>query len=894
MNTDLHREVYPRLLNDFSFKEGKEFLRQGVCPDCGKKELYTSAEHPWVLRCGRLNKCGAEIHIKELYQDLFESWSDRYQPTPQNPNAAADAYLRDARGFDISSLSGWYSQQSYYNSKIDAGTATVRFNLANGSYWERLIDRPSRFGKMKANFHGPYQGLWWVPPAIDFSGLTSKDELWLTEGIFDAIALHQNGVNSVSLMTCNNYPEHALRELSELLPENGRPTLVFALDDGLAGEKYTKKFVKRAKEDGWKATAAQPPKGKLKLDWNELHQRDRLNKKDLETYRYYGKLLIASSPTEKAMLVHGHTGMNEFDLVFDNRLYWFKLDFDRYMKAFNHIADTTPEEEGLTEEDIKIKALQESGTIKEICSCNPQALYFQANELTDESWYYFRVNFPHDGMAIKNTFTGGQISAAAEFKKRLLSIAPGAVWTGTGGQLDSFVKRQIFNIKRVQTVDFVGYSKEYQAYVFNDLAIKNGVMHRLNEEDFFDVGKLSIKSLNHSVSLQINSELKQLNNNWPRMLWTAFGAKGFIALSFWFGSFFAEQIRDKQKSYPFLEIVGEPGSGKSTLIEFMWKLSGRRDYEGFDPSKSTLAARARNFAQVSNMPVVLIEGDRGQEGKDSKKGGFDWDELKTAYNGRSVRARGLRNSGNETYEPPFRGAIVIAQNAEVNASEAVLQRIIHLYTDRSSQNTRTKAAAEELERIPTEYVSGFILKAAMAERDVMSCFEAKFIAYEKQLTEHPELRNVRIIKNHAQLMALVDCLAIVADINAEQQEETRAELVSMAIARQLAVNADHPMVQEFWDVFDYLDGGDSPELNHSRDDNLIAVNLNHFIQIAADRRQQIPPITELKRVLKTSRYRKFLEIRTVNSQVNDWYNKKYPMAERRPLTVKCWVFQRES
>lgn len=143
-------------------------------------------------------------------------------------------------------------------------------------------------------------------------------------------------------------------------------------------------------------------------------------------------------------------------------------------------------------------------------------------------------------------------------------------------------------------------------------------------------------------------------------------------------------------------------------------------------------------------------------------------------------------------------------------------------------------------------------------------------------------------------MALVDCLSVVADINAEQQEETRGELIKMAIERQLAVNADHPMVQEFWDVFDYLDGGDTPELNHSRDNELIAVNLNHFIQIAADRRQQIPPITELKRVLKTSRYRKFVDIRTVNSQVNDWFNKKYPGAERRPLTVKCWVFQRES
>ena len=118
MNTDLHREVYPRLLNDFSFKEGKEFLRQGVCPECGKKELYTNAEQPWILRCGRLNKCGAEIHIKELYPELFESWSDRYQPTPQNPNAAADAYMRDARGFDVTHIKGWYSQQSYYNPRI--------------------------------------------------------------------------------------------------------------------------------------------------------------------------------------------------------------------------------------------------------------------------------------------------------------------------------------------------------------------------------------------------------------------------------------------------------------------------------------------------------------------------------------------------------------------------------------------------------------------------------------------------------------------------------------------------------------------------------------------------------------------------------------------------------
>lgn len=57
------------------------------------------------------------------------------------------------------------------------------------------------------------------------------------------------------------------------------------------------------------------------------------------------------------------------------------------------------------------------------------------------------------------------------------------------------------------------------------------------------------------------------------------------------------------------------------------------------------------------MPIVLIEGDRNLEG--AKQRGFDWDELKTAYNGRSVRSRGMKNNGDEMYEPPFRGAILL-------------------------------------------------------------------------------------------------------------------------------------------------------------------------------------------------------------------------------------------
>lgn len=890
MNPNLHSEIMRRLDSEFEFKRQGEWLRGGVCPSCHKKEFFTHADEPWVLRCGRLNKCGVEYHVKELYPELFNSWSERYQKTPESPNAAADGYMHDGRGFDLTRVAGWYTQESYYDHKRGIGSATVRFNLPGIGYWERIIDQPNHFGNRKANFNGQYGGAWWQAPGMDLAAESVK-EIWITEGIFDSTALLHHDIVSVSALTCNNYPDKTLKELADRCTALGRkrPKLVWALDTGKAGTRYTRQWVKRSRDEGWNAVAAVPPDGKVKLDWNELHQRERLTQKTLDEALYQGALLLANDAHEKALLIYNHDAYNSFYFNFANRMYWFELDLAKFAKAKEELTKLFADEQ--TEDELRNRAMLESHTMREIANCYFTALYYQANLLTDESWYYLRVDFPHDGASIKNTFTGSMLTSAGEFKKRLLSIAPGAVFTGSNSQLDRIQQKQLFNIKTVQTIDFIGYSREHGAYVFGDIAIKDGKLHQLNEEDFFDLGKLSVKTLNQSVTLNINSDLKDFRSEWINLLWRCYGPKGIVALAFWMGSLFAEQIRAEHKSFPFLEVVGDPGAGKSTLIEFLWKLLGRRDYEGFDPSKSTLAARARNFAQVAGMPVVLIEGDRGGEDKAHAKG-FDWDELKTAYNGRSVRSRGVKNGGNETYEPPFRGAIVISQNADVSASPAVLQRIVHIHCDVSSHNQTTKIAAEKLERLTVEEVSGFAIKAITAESDVMKTFKESSRQYDNQLQNCGEIKSLRIIKNHAQIMALVDALAGVIPLNEDQVIGAHKELLSMAVARQQAINSDHPLVQEFWDVFDYLDGDGEAQLNHSRKDEFIAVNLNHFIMRASDKRQQVPLLSDLKRVLKTSSSRKFVDIRTVNSAINERYNaRKHADAPGLPTSIKCWVFE---
>ena len=206
MNPSLHNDILDRLA-EFNFKEAKGgWLRGGKCPSCQKKELYTSAEKPWVLRCNRMSNCGWEGHVKDLYSDLFEKWSERYPTTPENknPNAAADAYMQFGRGFDLARVQGSYKQESHYDKELNIGTATVRFAVGTG-YWERLIDQPHRFGKKKARFqYGmQYHGGWWKPPSLV---LQTVKEIWLVEGIFDAFALDHHGIAAVALWSCNNYP----------------------------------------------------------------------------------------------------------------------------------------------------------------------------------------------------------------------------------------------------------------------------------------------------------------------------------------------------------------------------------------------------------------------------------------------------------------------------------------------------------------------------------------------------------------------------------------------------------------------------------------------------------------------------------------------------------------
>ncbi len=875
MRDDIRDDILRRLDGAYRFKQVGDWLRQGTCPQCGKKELYANANAPWVVQCGRANNCGWSAHVKDLYPDAFEKFNERYPATTKDPNATADAYLSFVRGFDITKIRGWYRQGHFKHFRGDRQTATVVFDIdrAAGILMERFVetvrvtDDDGDSEERKANFEGRHKGLWWAPPGMT---VEDGDEIWLVEGCLDAIALHLHGIKAAATLSCGNYPDKALEA------HKGKDiTLVWALDADPAGLHSMRKHVKTARVAGFECKAAIiPQKGRAKTDWNDLHLAGRLEETDVEEYRYQGDLLLAESAKAKGILIWQHTKSTAFAVEFMSRTYWFSIPpaaFSQILEAVKEAGDYDPETGPEYATAVKV------ADVHQIAACVVKFLYFQKNKQTDESWYYTRVDYANGGKTEKGTFTGAQVACASEFKKRLLSIAPGALYSGNSGQLNWLVGHHLDDIKTVDTVDFIGYSKDHKAYVFNIVAVAGCKVYPINDEDFFEIGKTSVKSLNSSLSLTIGDR-SRYQAEWINDVHAAFGAKGLIAVAFFFGSLFAEQIRGLDKSFPFLEIVGEAGSGKSTLIEFLWKLVGRADYEGFDPNKSTLAARARIFSQVANLPICMIESDREDTAKARQ---FDWDELKTAYNGRASRARGVKNGGNETNEPPFRGSVLISQNAAVNASEAIMQRLIHLNFDTSGHTPQSKIAADRLAAMPVETVSHFLIKATTAEKAALETYRGKAAKYEKALIDLPEIKTIRIAKNHGQLMALVDALADIVSMPSAWRKEAMLALRDAAIERQHAIGADHQIVEEFWEMYDYL-GSDT--LNHSKNGDLIAINLNHFNKVAIANNQSPPTLTDLKKHLKSCRSHRFIEIKAVNSAIE--------MRNYESRTVMCWVFDK--
>mgnify|MGYP003393149182 CR=1 FL=1 len=924
-NDAFNELICSRYLADYKLEAAGLGLYGGKCPRCYKPKLHVSANTPYQIEC---QQCGWLELAAHLYPELFADFNQAFAATEGSPSRTADAAMEYFYGIPKWKSSVWWEQGNYWNPNGDKGTATIRFYLDDkgdpsvsaladedgGTFWEKLIvpvavAEPKTGEKFTIHDRakGEFNGIWWNPPG---QTLAIGDKVYLTVSIIDCLSLVANDIKAVAFMKRDNFPSEAIK------PHLGKEiSWVLALDNSAAGRKASKKLAVKLAELKQNVECALTSESPDKCDWNDLHIRKKLNPEYLQDYLYYGALELAKSAQQKALILWRRNPLKKFVVfTFGNETYRLNLDEDEYAKAYDraveHFSNTgnkdpavgggpstgsgrTASAEAITPtEDDEIKAQQQAfsqiAKVNLIANFRLEYLYSQLPANGEDGLYFLKVNHGNGQKPFQCAVSGEVFGEAKRFKKAMQIKAHGALFKGFNNDMDYMYENWFKNPqKAVRVVDFVGYDEDTGAYVYPQYAIEHGKIIGLNDQHFFTLKDCGIKTC-----IDIG---QRLTDQPPADFWPdytkAFGLKGIVAFAWFVGTLVSVQIRDKHSSYPFLQLIGEKSSGKSALMNFLFKLTGRAN-DNFNPNVSTVSGRYREFSKYSNLPVVVNEVDNENEDNARyhvKK--FLWDEQKDLYEGHLGRITGNKSNDNSTRKPMFRGAFAATQNIDIRASEAMLARFVYLNMDKSHHSEAGYHAAARLRDLDITEVSGFLLKATSKASQLLDEYANLYPKYRKELMAMKGVEEPKVITNYAQMMSLCDCLKLLVPIDQAQINQAHDLLKKGAWQWQQSLDGDHSVVQQFWYNVEYLDsrtvdtdGGlnyrtETDLINHANNPaEEIAISIEHYIAKCFEAKLETPTSKDLRNWLPTSRRYKFLRVTSVRSRI-----------EKRVL--RCLVFK---
>lgn len=858
----------------------KQFV-DGRCPECKQDTVYCYKDNPSRLVCG--DSCGYSEETRERYIDLFDNIATDYPPTADNQHATADAYLSLVCGFTLKKLTGLYSQGSL-QIRNSHPAATARFALWDGAYFDRVIDteairilgRDDDLSKA-----AKYRGKHWAPAK---QVIKKEGVVYITAHILDAIALMHAGKTVIATLVENNTPYNLIKEYKT---KNIAWRIAFVNDENDIGQKAAIKL--RAylqRNDQTDVEIVQTPKG---VSWLDLNRTGRLDIRAFEAALQLGR--VETAPTVALKYYWKYRQKNYPALVIDHDHRLYQVSSDDYNDAIGNAikqASVGTLESALKDVDSKDALATDEGReiftkhVKEkvICNCAPIFAYAQLDKITRELHYYFSVTSPDRHAPDMYYFPGQSIDSAKAFKKALLQNVPGARFLGSDDQLERLSARWFDDgLTLVESVTFIGYHKATGAYLYPDFGFYQGRYLKPNKSEYVTAGKHRLKTTLKSIEIQTHASLK---TDWFKDYKTVFDLNGVIVLAYFLGSLFAEQIRERLGFFPFLEFTGEGGAGKSTVLEYGFKCIGRSGYEGFNPNNATVPGLAREFAQVSNMPVSLIES-KSKDEKNARKGNFEFMTLKEYFNGRALRITGAFNRGNDTVAPLFKGSIIISQNESVDGDEALLTRIVHIHATREHQKRENKHLADWFRRIDIGEVSGFLYQALKKEKQIIDSIVEHYQRLDDLFALDDRIKHVRVVECHALVGGMVNAMAhVLSDMDNDTISEAELRLHDRAVDRQSRLNQDHPLVSTFWELFYRLNmveekssaaahaGLETVErasLNHSINDDLIAINLFDMHKAVDRDRQQPLDLTALRKLLPGSVRHPFVEFKNVKSAI---------------------------
>ena len=248
--------------------------------------------------------------------------------------------------------------------------------------------------------------------------------------------------------------------------------------------------------------------------------------------------------------------------------------------------------------------------------------------------------------------------------------------------------------------------------------------------------------------------------------YAVYGSQGVVTLAWWLGAKHAEQIRTEQQSFPFLHIVGAPGSGKTFMQSYLWKLLGEDSFSACDPERATRNGRLRLIANANKRVITYEFMPEGRETD------FDWNELSPLYSS----GHAVYGHSGEMQVITFDGAVTISSNQPIQCSEAIESRLVRVNLT-APHTTESRYHAQALNQLSAEQASAFGRAVDQRADQSISTINKLAPAYTASLLdEHADQLSPRAAKNAGQMMALVDVLSLLLNLTGEQRQRALNEV----------------------------------------------------------------------------------------------------------------------
>ncbi|QKH37301.1 hypothetical protein FOC84_21120 [Achromobacter pestifer] len=253
------------------------------------------------------------------------------------------------------------------------------------------------------------------------------------------------------------------------------------------------------------------------------------------------------------------------------------------------------------------------------------------------------------------------------------------------------------------------------------------------------------------------------------LFWDAFGPEGMAALAYWYGVQCCNCLLQEWTRFPLMQVYGQTGTGKETLVEFLWKLLGRTSYLGWMPHKMTAAALARQLDDNDGRPVVLIELDSDPEGV----------ELINVFAGNRPYEVADHTSGQPAKQHWFDGAALFIPASQHSLPAELQHRMVNVQLCHRSKN-----AGAQLGMVPVDLLAPFSRDAQQSASAGAGLISRRATKYRQALTDRYRLNDQTLVDTYSRVMGMVDALTLLVPLSRAQLETTRNLLAHAANQQQ--------------------------------------------------------------------------------------------------------------